>query len=59
MAGGLDGQRLLAAGRNGDIDVERVGGDSLYRAFFAPESAADNADTRAVIVGDAAEFRAL
>ena len=46
------GSVLRLAGRHRDVEVDRVGGDAVDRAGLAPEIAADDADVRAVVVGD-------
>ena len=45
-------QGFAAAGRDGDINISRIGGDAVHRAFLAPEISADQADVGAVIVSN-------
>src|ERR1019366_3100363 len=56
VAGGVDGEAFAFAGRDGDVEVDRVGGDAGDGTFFAPERAADDAGLRAVVVGDIGDF---
>src|SRR3974390_766323 len=51
MARVLDGQRLAAARRNRNIDINRIGGNSFYRSPLAPEAAADETHMGAVVIG--------
>src|SRR5208282_1467688 len=53
---GVDGQAFAFAGRDGDIEVDRVGGDAVDGTFFSPERSADDAGLGAVVVGDVGDF---
>jgi hypothetical protein len=55
----FDRQRLSCAWWNRDIDIGRIGRDTLHRPGLPPESPADQADVRAVIVGDHRDVRRL
>ncbi len=57
VAGGLDGQSFPAAGGYGNVHIHGIGGDAFDRAALAPETAADQADVRAIVVGDFGNFR--
>src|SRR6185312_15762039 len=56
---GLDGKRLALARLDPDIEVARVGRDTLDRAAPAPELAADDARPRAVVIGDLGDLDRL
>src|SRR5579859_500095 len=57
VAGGLDGKRFAAAGRDGDVNVDGIGGDAVDGAALAPETAADQADVGAVVIGNLRDVR--
>src|SRR5438105_11275345 len=50
MPGGLDGQPLLSTGRNGHVQVHRVGRDLIDRTLLAPEASTHDADLGTVVV---------
>ena len=52
-------ERLRLPGRDGDVEVDRVGGDAVDGTLFSPERAADDAGLGAVVVGDVRGFRGL
>ena len=52
VARGLHLDALALEGRNGDVDVTRIGRHALDRPRFAPEFAADDARARAVVLSD-------
>src|SRR6185312_4892828 len=45
-------QRLALSCRHEDVEITRIGGDAFDGALFAPEIAAHDAHTRAVIIDD-------
>ncbi len=50
MARGFDRERLPAAGRDGDIEVDGIGGDAVHRTLLAPEASTHDAHLGAVVV---------
>ena len=48
----LDLEGLFPSGRDGDVEIARIGRDALDRAFLAPEIAGDDAHLGAVVVDD-------
>ena len=50
VASGLHGKGLSSTRRNGDIDIDRVGGNPLDWSFLPPKSSADHSHVSAVIV---------
>ena len=47
---------VCVSGRDGHVEVDRVGGDAGDGTFFAPEVAADDAGLRAVVLGGDGDF---
>ena len=56
---GVDLEGLLDPSRHKDIEILRVCGDAIHRAFFAPEFAHDDFDAGAVIVDDLGDLLAF
>src|SRR2546423_6878190 len=52
VTGAIHRQSLSLSGRHRHVQVARVGGDTFDRSALAPELAADDANLRAVVVGD-------
>ena len=56
---GRDGQDFSLAGRNGDVEVNRVRRDAFDGTAFAPKTAADEAGLGAVVIGDFGDLGGL
>ena len=52
MARGFNGERFSFSGRDGDIEIDGIGGYAIYRTGLASEISADNFYVGAVIVDD-------
>ena len=59
VSAGLDRQALVAARRDPDIEISRVGRNALDRTALAPEVPADNPDAGPVIIDDFRNFSGL
>src|SRR6185369_13839087 len=52
-------ENLALAGGHEDVEIARISGDAVDRTFLAPEVAAHDAHTRAVVVNDLRNFVCL
>ena len=59
MPFGLDRQNLAPSGGNPNIEVARIGGDTLDGPAPSPKLAAHNTHARAVVVDNLRDFRLL
>src|SRR5215472_12590035 len=48
----LNRKTLFLAWRDRNVEIDRIGGDSVHRTGLPPEGPRDNANVRAVVVDD-------